>query len=45
MIFIGDVVKLLIYAEQLYCLDIFAFALKNFINYHLNQSHRDLVNL
>ena len=44
MIFIGDVVKLLI-LEQLYCLDIFAFALKNFINYHLNQSHRDLVNL
>ena len=44
MIFIGDVVKF-IDAWQLYCLDIFAFALKNFINYHLNQSHRDLVNL
>ena len=31
MIFIGDVEKSS-YAEQLYCLDIFAFVLKNFIN-------------
>lgn len=31
MIFIGDVEKLFD-VWQLYCLDIFAFALKNFIN-------------